>query len=223
MLEHRCEICGKLWRKKLIADGKIVCNKHYKQFKKFGYFRDTSPRTQRDKNEITIKGDIAYIDLYDKQYNVIAKAIIDVEDVDKVKYIKWRLNCNGYVINNSNTNIFLHRRILGRDSVVDHKNGNRLDNRKSNLRIATKSQNQMNVDYKGVYRTKNDKFMARIKINQKAVHLGVFVYEEEAYFARWYAERIIFKDFAFPKDEPEILESRKEDIKKLVEQKVQRL
>ena len=81
----------------------------------------------------------------------------------------------------------------------------------------------MNVDYKGVYRTKNDKFMARIKINQKAVHLGVFVYEEEAYFARWYAERIIFKDFAFPKDEPEILESRKEDIKKLVEQKVQRL
>lgn len=223
MLEHRCEICGKLWRKKLIADGKIVCNKHYKQFKKFGYFRDTSPRTQRDKNEITIKGDIAYIDLYDKQYNVIAKAIIDVEDVDKVKYIKWRLNCNGYVINNSNTNIFLHRRILGCDSVVDHKNGNRLDNRKSNLRIATKSQNQMNVDYKGVYRTKNDKFMARIKINQKAVHLGVFVYEEEAYFARWYAERIIFKDFAFPKDEPEILESRKEDIKKLVEQKVQRL
>ena len=223
MLEHRCEICGKLWRKKLIADGKIVCNKHYKQFKKFGYFRDTSPRTQRDKNEITIKGDIAYIDLYDKQYNVIAKAIIDVEDVDKVKYIKWRLNCNGYVINSSNTNIFLHRRILGCDSVVDPKNGNRLDNRKSNLRIATKSQNQMNVDYKGVYRTKNDKFMARIKINQKTIHLGVFVYEEEAYFARWYAERIIFKDFAFPKDEPEILESRKEDIKKLVEQKVQRL
>ena len=222
MLEHKCEVCGRMWRKKLIADGKVVCNKHYKQFRKFGYFRDTSDRTQRDKNNITINGSIAYIDLYDKQYNVIAKAIIDTEDVERVKNIKWRLNHNGYVINNSNTSIFLHRRILNVNEMVDHKNGNRLDNRKENLRITTQSTNQMNVKYSGVY-PHNDKWIAKIKLNQKQVHLGVFTYEEEAKYARWYAEQILFKEFAYPKDEPNIIQSRKNEIQELVKSKVQRL
>lgn len=223
MLEHICEVCGKPWRKKLIADGKVVCNKHYKQFRKFGCFRDISSRTQRDKNNITIDGNIAYIDLYDKFYNVIARAIIDADDIDKVKYIKWRLNGNGYVINNSSTTMFLHRRILNCNTIVDHINGNRLDNRKCNLRVVTKSQNQMNVDYKGVYLINNQKWQAKIKIHQKQIPLGVFVYKEEALYARWYAERILFKEFAFPKDEPDILESRKKEIQQLVKQKVQRL
>lgn len=223
MLEHKCEVCGKMSRKKLKADGKIVCNKHYKQYKKFGYFKDTSSRTQRDKNNITIIGNMAFIDLYDKQYNVIAKAIIDADDIDKVKYIKWRLNCNGYVINYNDTTTFLHRRILNCNMMVDHINGNRLDNRKSNLRVVTHSQNQMNVNYKGVYKHKDKKWIAKIKIQQKQIHLGVFSYKEESLYARWYAEKILFKEYAYPKPEPEILESRKKEIQELVKQKVQRL
>ena len=222
MLEHKCEVCGRYSRKKLRADGKVVCNKHYKQFKKYGCFKDNSSRIPRDKNNITIVGDIAYIDLYDKQYNVIAKAIIDTDDIEKVKYIKWRLNCNGYVYNNSNTSTFLHRRILDCDTLVDHINGNRLDNRKCNLRIAIQSQNQMNVNYKGVYEH-NNHWIAKIKLHQKQIHLGIFPYKEEALYARWYAEQLVFKDFAFPKPEPEILDSRKEEIKDLVKRKVQRL
>ena len=222
MLEHKCEVCGRMWRKKLIADNKIVCNKHYKQFKKFGKFLDNSPRTQHDKNEIHIVGDIAYIDLYDRFYNIIAKAIIDAEDIYKVKNIKWRLNNNGYVYNNSNNSIFLHRRILNVDTFVDHINGNRLDNRKCNLRICTKSQNQMNVNYRGISNIKG-KFYAYIKINQKQLNLGLYVYEEEALFARWYAEQLLFKEFAYNKEEPNIIKSRKQEIKKLVEKKVQRL
>lgn len=222
MLEHQCEVCGKLWRKKLKADGKIVCAKHYNQFKKFGYFRDTSPRTQRDKNNITIDNNYAYIDLYDKFYNVIAKAIIDIEDISKVKNIKWRMNCNGYVINNSNTSMFLHRRILNTNKMVDHINGDRLDNRKSNLRICNHSQNQMNTNYKGVY-DHNGRYIAKIKLNGKQKHIGVFDVYEEALYARWFAERIVFKEFAFKKEEPKILESRKEEIQSLVKNKVQRL
>ena len=222
MLEHQCEVCGKLWRKKLKADDKIVCAKHYSQFKKFGYFRDTSPRTQRDKNNIVIENNYAYIDLYDKSYNVIAKAIIDIEDISKVKNIKWRMNCNGYVINNSNTSMFLHRRILNTDKMVDHINGNRLDNRKSNLRICNHSQNQMNANYKGVY-DYNERYIAKIKLNGKQKHIGVFDIYEEALYARWFAERIVFKEFAFKKEEPKILESRKEEIQLLVKNKVQRL
>ena len=226
MLEHKCEVCGRLWRKKLKADGKIVCNKHYKQFKKFGCFKDTSPRTQRDKNEIIIDGDVAYICLYDKQYNVIDKAIIDAEDVDKVKNIKWRKNCNGYVINNSKSDVFLHRQILGVDEMVDHRDGNRLNKRKENLRVCTKSTNQMNVDYKGIYerQTKDGiSWISKIKINGKQLHLGMFKYKEEALYCRWFAEQLIFGEFAYIKEEPQIIESRKKEIQELVKSKVQRL
>lgn len=224
MLEHKCEVCGKMWRKKLKADGKIVCNKHYKQFKTKGCFTDNSPRTQRDKNEIILEKDCAKICLYDKQYNIIDYAIIDLEDVDKVKYIKWRINCNGYVMNNSRHNWFLHRLILNVDTYVDHINGNRLDNRKCNLRICTKQENKMNIPiYKGYYKIK-DKWIAKIKQNGKQLHLGSFVYEEEAAYARWSAEKILFKDFmSKEKEEPILPDDRKKEIFELVSKKVQRL
>lgn len=224
MLEHKCEVCGRLWRKKLKADGKIVCNKHYKQFKRFKKFTDSSSRTQRDKNEIILEKDCAKICLYDKQYNIINYAIIDLEDVDKIKNIKWRINCNGYVINNSNHSYFLHRVILDVDTYVDHINGNRLDNRKHNLRICTKQENKMNISiYKGYYYIKN-RWIAKIKQNGKQIHLGSFVYEEEAACARWCAEKILFKDFmSKEKTEPILPENRKIEIFELVSKKVQRL
>ena len=105
---------------------------------------------------------------------------------------------------------------------LDHINGNRLDNRKCNLRICTQSTNQMNVNYKGIY-PKNDKWIAKIKINQKQIHLGIFIIKEAALYARWFAEKTLFKEFAYPKEEPNILQSRKKEIQELVNRKVQRL
>ena len=223
MLEHKCEVGDKLWRKRLKADGKTVCNKHYKQFKKYGYFTDNSPRTQRDKNNITIMNDCAYIDLYDKKYNVIAQAIIDIDDVPNIQNLKWHVNNNGYVVNSNNVSIFLHRRILHTDKMVDHINGNRLDNRKSNLRIYNYSTNQMNVNYKGVYPYKNGRYLSKIKIHGKQIHIGIFNIYEEALYARWYAEKLLFKELAYNKEKPCIIESREEEIQKLVKDKVQRL
>ena len=51
----------------------------------------------------------------------------------------------------------------------------------------------------------------------------VFDIKEEALYARWYAERILFKEFAYPKEEPDILDSRKLEIQELINRKVQRL
>jgi hypothetical protein len=228
VLEHVCEVCGKRNRKKLKANGLVVCSKHYSQFKHYGYFRDNSPRTQRDRNKIIkdYKNGVAYIELYDKFYNVIDKAIIDIEDVPKVQYRKWRKNGNGYCITEKDRrHIFLHRVVLNTDKTVDHINENKLDNRKGNLRICTKSTNQMNVaKYKGYYQTKNGSWLAKIKMHGKQLHLGIFQSEQEAYFCRWYAEKLLFKHFASDKKaEPIISEERKKDIKTMVEKKVQRL
>ena len=226
MKEHKCDICGRELTRKIKSHGYVLCDKHYKQYKKYGKFLDNNPRTIYDRNELQISNDITYIDLYDQKCNVIAQAIIDTDDIDKVKYTKWKLSSSGYVMNVSKfkgQNKHLSRVILGTTEFVDHINHNTLDNRKANLRVVTKSQNQMNANHKGVCKTKNNKYYAHIKINQKLISLGVYVFEEEAYFARWYAETLLFKEYQYPKEKPQILKDREIAIMEYVDRKVQRL
>jgi hypothetical protein len=75
---------------------------------------------------------------------------------------------------------------------IDHKNGNGLDNRKENLRMASTAENARNLNkkssnntsgYRGVSfskRHKNKPWMGRIKFNGKLIHLGYFFTAEEA-------------------------------------------
>lgn len=222
---YRCSVCGRQLFRKVKSHGKVYCNKHYNQIKKYGRTIDTNPRTPMDRNEIIVDGKIARVKIYDAKCNHIATAIIDAEDVNKIRYTKWRLSAHGYVMNApkfSGSNKHMHRVILDTDQFVDHINHNTLDNRKQNLRIVTRSQNQMNADHKGVYKRAN-KWYAHIRINQKALNLGNYIDEEEALYARWYAEQILFKEYAYPKPEPEILKSRKSQIQEYVNRKVQRL
>lgn len=222
---YRCSVCGRQLFRKIKSHGKVYCNKHYNQIKKYGTPQDTNPRTTYDKNEIIVDGKEARVKLYDAHCNHIATAIIDAEDVNKIRYTKWKLSASGYAANTpkfSGSNKHMHREILGTDQFVDHINHNTLDNRKSNLRIVTKAQNIMNSNFKGVS-PNGCKWYAHIKINQKMLNLGNYLDEEEALYARWYAEQVLFKEFAYPKPEPEILESRKSQIQEYVGRKVQRL
>ena len=225
-MPYKCDFCGREMNKKIVFHKHIFCNKHYKQFKKYGRVLDTNPRTLLDKNEFHICGDTTYIDLYNCKCEVIAQAIIDTEDLDKVQYIKWKLSSSGYAMNTpkfKGGNKHMSRVILGTDQFVDHINHNTLDNRKCNLRVVTKSQNQMNANYKGVCLMKNGKYYAHIKINQKLINLGTYVFEEEALFARWYAETILFGKYRYLKEKPFILKNREKDIMDYVNKKVQRL
>lgn len=225
-MEYECEFCGRKMFRKIVSYGHIFCNKHYRQFKKYGRVLDNNPRTSYDKNEFHICGDVTYIDLYDKSYNVVAQAIIDTEDLDKVRYTKWKLSASGYAMNTpkySGSNKHMSRVILGVDDFVDHINHNRLDNRKCNLRVVTKSQNQMNCNYLGVTTNKDGTYYAHIKINQRMLNLGKYVFMEEALFARWYAEVLLFKEYRFPKEKPVILPDREEEVMDYVNKKVQRL
>lgn len=222
---YRCCVCGRQLFRKVKSHGKVYCNKHYDQLKKYGTPQDTNPRTAYDKNEIIVDGKIARVKLYDAHCNHIATAIIDAEDVNKIRYTKWKLSASGYAANTpkySGSNKHMHRVILDTDQFVDHINHNTLDNRKCNLRVVTKAQNMMNSNFKGVSRN-GCKWYAYIKINQKMLNLGNYLDEEEALYARWYAEQVLFKEFAYPKPEPEILESRKSRIQEYVNRKVQRL
>lgn len=88
---------------------------------------------------------------------------------------------------------------------IDHKNKDQLDNKWDNLRLATRSQNQMNrglqsnntSGYKGVVWHKIiKKWVARIKIDNKTKHLGCFTSPEEAFVAYCEAAKVLHGEFA---------------------------
>lgn len=103
--------------------------------------------------------------------------------------------------------IYMHHIILPpKDGYeIDHKNGNGLDNRRKNLRFVTRSQNHANIGktlgrsskFKGVYKDKRiNKWVSRIKVNQKNIYLGSFKNEKDA--ARVYNKYAVkfFGDFS---------------------------
>lgn len=96
----------------------------------------------------------------------------------------------------------MHRKIMGIGSMIDHINGDGLDNRRENLRACSNQQNQQNqhnrinkTGFKGVY-VSGDKYIAQIRANGKQLHLGRFMRAEEAAIAYDQAARKYFGSFA---------------------------
>lgn len=79
--------------------------------------------------------------------NTNEKFHVDIEDYDKIKNLSWHKTAQGYLAHKEgNKNILMHRLItdVADGFVVDHLNHDKLDNRKSNLRICSYSENSMN-------------------------------------------------------------------------------
>ena len=126
-------------------------------------------------------------------------AIVDDEDYEILSKYKWCANGNTRMyakrhkmFPDGRRMVSMHREILGLDSVrsypiVDHINHNSLDNRRSNLRIVNKSQNNLNRERRtgSVWRHKQTKkWCVRITIFNKKYNLGCFDTEKEAEAAR---------------------------------------
>lgn len=173
---------------------KGYCNKHYKQYMKYG---EIPKRNQKTKNEIVVYDDYAEIILYDKDCNERCRTLIDIDDIDKVKHIKWSIN-NKYYVGSNAPKVKLHRLIMNcpDDMIVDHINHNRLDNRKSNLRICTVRENNFNKKSKGVYwHESRNKWSARIQVDGKKIFLGYFINKDDAIQARRNAEIEYFGEY----------------------------
>jgi len=184
-----------------------VCIKHKSQLKAHGRFLD---RTIFDKNDYTISEDnkYAYIKLYDKSCNEIAETVIDIDDLDDVIDYKWYLRPDGYVATNNYNGIYmyLHSLICNKSekNYVDHKDRNKLNNIKENLREANGSENQMNKGIRsnntsgkvGVHWSKdNSKWCAMICVKGNHINLGYFDLFEDAVKVRIGAEKTYFGDY----------------------------
>lgn len=131
------------------------------------------------------------------------EVLLDSEDYDLVHGFNWRIitpaprypDKHYATAWRGRLNIYMHRLVAGAgpDEDVDHANGNGLDNRKNNLRIATESQNLANAgkrrvrgrpgssQYKGVCWDKNrSAWVASVTVDQKTKHLGRYAVEAEA-------------------------------------------
>lgn len=139
-------------------------------------------------------------------------ALIDLEDLERIQAVgKWsaswtRSGYYGISRTKRNGNLLLHRFIMDAPSelLVDHRDGNTLDCRKSNLRLATHTQNCFNrakrvrghsSRYKGV-RAHHAKWQARIVQGGRQVSLGHFSTEELAAHAYDEAALRLHGDFA---------------------------
>ena len=118
--------------------------------------------------------------------------IVDNNMFDYLNSFKWYFSTNGYAA--TSKNVFMHRLVNNTPKGIgtDHINRNRLDNRKRNLRTANQSLNILNSSikvnntsgFKGVsffkWGKRKKRWLAKIKVNYKFIHLGYFLKKEEA-------------------------------------------
>ncbi|WVR22053.1 MAG: HNH endonuclease [Malazfec virus 1] len=146
-------------------------------------------------NEIYTYSSYAVMVIKHKGSNVLV--YISSEDVEKVQEKKWCINSKGYVCSDSGA-LLLHRYLMeaGEEQVVDHINGNTLNNHKNNLRVCTCSENSTNRVSAGKIGVPNiawdsgrNKWKINIKIDGKT-HSKRFSSIEEALA---YREEIVSK------------------------------
>lgn len=139
---------------------------------------------------------------------------VDERDYEKIKKYKWFIGANGYVMAHLSDNslVYMHRFIMDLSSddnfIVDHIKGVNTtnDNRRINLRVVTRSENQMNrrrqnnntSGITGVwYSNSRQRWIAEIQAYGNKYYLGQYKTLEEAAKVRREAENIIHGDYSY--------------------------
>jgi len=147
-----------------------------------------------------------------------AVALVDDDDFELINSRHWHVTARGYAGRTERRggkkfHVMMHRVIAKLshydERVVDHINGDKLDNRRENLRVCTHAQNLCNSKLyttnksgmKGVYQRRGSvRWTAYIYKDRKCYQLGTFDSAEEAHKARLSAEKQFHGQFARSSD-----------------------
>lgn len=138
------------------------------------------------KRRVRVEGDLAYIDCIDDSGQLIATAVIDAVDAPLVERFQWsaRRRKDGAVVFEAFTSLYRLVCPVPAKMQVDHKDNDTLNNRRTNLRAVTHSQNQQNrrgaqrnstTGVRGVSWNKTArKYQARVWVNGQQIQVGMF-------------------------------------------------
>ena len=199
--QRRCGCTGCAGKVESRFNGVWYCNKHYLRMRAHGDL-ELHPR-QRTTRLIDDGGDAVTIMTASGK-----EILIDRGDIDKAMRYSWCISKTGYPVARINNRVVkMHRYLLGLtsgDKVVDHINGNPLDNRRANLRVCSTLENAWNIGLKktntsgcaGIRKTPNNTYNVRITVNRKEIHVGNYKTLDDAVRARKQAEQTYYGEFA---------------------------
>lgn len=198
--DKKCCVCGQPFS--CSYQGQPYCNKHWLRMYNNGTIE---PKPRKRTNEYKQVGDKLLITTSKKQ-----TIIVDFSDYNILSKFSWSISKTGYAVANVHGKTTkMHRYILGITSdktIIDHINGNPLDNRRANLRICNciadnarncKVRKNNTSGVTGVQKIKKTgKFRVRITVNRKEIRLGNYDKFEDAVKARIEAEKKYFGEYA---------------------------
>lgn len=200
----RCD-CGN----ECIVPSSLLVNNNTKSC---GCYRKECPSLFKRKNnkyDLSKEYGIGYTHNTNKEF------YFDLDDYELISKYSWSENNDGYIyckrkINGKYFTILLHRLVMGvLDNPlvqVDHKKHIVYDNRKSQLRVCSLGQNNLNhkimknntTGYNGVgFDKRNGMYTATISLNNEHIWLGYYNNKEDANNARMKAERKYFGEFSY--------------------------
>ena len=160
---------------------------------------------KKNSNKYDLSGEYGKCYFYDGDF-----FIFDLDDYDLLKEYTWCKGSRGYAITSTNNkNTSAHRVIMNcpDGKVVDHINHNTRDNRKSNLRICTVGENNINKrpfsrrEERTGIRYDKGRWRAYITLHNTDINLGSYKNKEQAIQARENAEKEYFGEFAYKGEE----------------------
>ncbi len=192
------------------------CGKHYWRLKNWGDLYSWKEKFIM-KNPVT---DVGLIPLTRGKHT-----IVDAEDYDKLIKFNWallRTQCGQEYAISTGNKVPMHRIIMKskKNTQIDHKNHNGLDNRKINLRQCTPTQNQCNrrknktqnkkpcvSKYKGIHKQsqRNKCWVAQISIKGNRKTIGYYKNEVDAAIAYDKTATNFFGEFAYLNFPPKLL------------------
>ena len=167
---------------------------------------ETAYNINKKYNDYEIKDNVVHVYIENNRDKIM---LCDIEDWENLKDCYWTEQLGYAVAIKDYEWLRFHRVVMKIDDSkvqVDHINGNRLDNRKINLRLCTNQENSMNKyensnnssGYKGVYFDKErNKWRGAIQYNRKSIKSPKrYNTPEEAY--QWYIEKSneLFRDYS---------------------------
>lgn len=205
----KCFTCKKevVKEKSCSYQGNLYCAKHYQQILKFGHTLDIEQRTVQDLNDFEfIDEETVEIITFNKASKRSGSFTIDKTDFERVIKKKWR-NWKGRIFTGNFNPMSITEFLLGdyakEGLVCDHIDSNPFNNKRSNLRLITQQENLINKKllsnnssgFAGIYFDRDrNKWCSEIKRGYVKCYLGRFTLLEDAVYARYIAELLLFKE-----------------------------